>query len=141
MIEVNLAILADAANTSAEGKLNILGEFNMLMTEAPPWMLVGRSLVVRLVGHAGDEGPHTVGLRLLDQDRNLVWSSGDAAIDFPRARVAGAPARLQAIMGLPPLILPTAGDYELEILIDGEAKGCIELYCILRGDVPGHAEG
>jgi hypothetical protein len=75
MIQVDLAVLADAANLSQEGKLNILGEFNILLSNTAPWTMVGRSLVLRLTGNAGDVGPHTIGFRILDSDRQLVWTS------------------------------------------------------------------
>lgn len=139
MIEVNLAILAEAANTSAQSQLNILGEFNSLVVVEPPWGLVGRVLVVRFVGNPADAGPHIFALRLVDQDRELVWASSDAQVEFPKSRITGIPARLQAISPLPPILLPSEGGYELEILVDGVVKDCIELYCILQSNMPADA--
>lgn len=142
MLNVDLALLADAANLSDGGKLNILGEFNVLNTVAPPWALVGRSLVLRLVGNAGDEGTHTLGLRLLDPDRQLVWSSGDAQFEFAAAKIPGTVPRNAAIIELPPVMMRVEGPHELEILVDGQALESVELHCVLEGaSAPGDAAG
>lgn len=139
MIEVNLALLAEAANTSAQSQFNILGEFNALLADEPPFGFVGKVLVLRFIGDPGDAGPHMFALRLLDQDRNLVWASSDAEVEFPKAAIPGIPARLQSISAMPPIALPSEGGYELEILVDGVVKGRIELHCILRRNMPGNA--
>lgn len=140
MIEVDLALLVDAANLSDDGKLNLLGEFNILLRPEPPWALVGRSLVLRLQGDALDAGPHTVGLRLLDEDRNLLWASGDNQIDFPKAMIPGLPARALTIVGLPPMVLKVEGTYLLEILVDGVARRPgVEFHCVLKKDMPNRA--
>jgi hypothetical protein len=139
MIEVTLAMLADAANLSNDGKLNVLGEFNLLLADEPPWAVVGRSLVVRFEGHAGDIGMHTAALRLLDEDRNLVWATADAQIEFPPAKLPGIRARAVMIVPLPPFALMAEGTYELEVFVDGAQRGRTELHCVLRRDMPGDA--
>jgi hypothetical protein len=138
MIQVQLAILADAANITNDNKLNILGEFNILGAAEPPWTILRRCLAVRLIGDATDEGSHTVGLRVLDQDRNLVWSTNDRPLDFPRAKIPGTPARFLIVTELPPVVLHTEGPHELEILVDGTPRGSVDFYCVLM-NLPGRA--
>lgn len=139
-MEATLVLFADAANLTEDGKLNLLGEFNILLSDAPPWGLVGRSLVARLEGHAGDVGHHTVAFRLLDQDRQLAWASGDSPFEVPKARLPGSPTRHLVIVALPPILLHHEGPHVMEILVDGTVCGSGEFHCIRHGDLPGRAQ-
>ena len=132
MIEVNLALFADAANISMEKKLNVLGEFNSLTAAQPPWMMIGKYLVLRFQGSPGDVGPHLLGLRILDEDRDLVWASADIPFTFPASPVPGVPSRLLSVSPLPPIALKAAGSYEFEVLIDGVTRHLVELYAVLQ---------
>jgi len=141
VIELNLALLADAANVATTGQLNILGEFNSLVTDSVPAGMTGKVLVFRLTGTAGDAGPCTLTLRLVDQDRVLVWATSDYALEFPRTRLSGTPARVQAISPLPPLIFPAFGTYELEFLLGGGVIGHIDIHVVRQGDIVPDAGG
>lgn len=135
MIELNLALLADAANVATTGQLNILGEFNSLLPETMPTGFAGKVLVFRLTGSATDEGPHSLSLRLVDQDGGLVWAASDYTLEFPKTRLSGTPARVQAISPLPPMMFPTYGTYELEFLVDGKAIGGPAIHVVRREDL------
>lgn len=141
MIELNLALLADAANVATTGQLNILGEFNSLLCEQVPAGLAGKVLVFRLTGSAADEGPHTLSLRLVDQDRELTWAANEQPLAFPKTRLSGTPARVQAISPLPPILFPALGTYELEFLLDGKAIGGLDIHVVRREDLAPDAGG
>ena len=140
MLELNLMVVADAANISNSGSLNLLGEFNTLISEEAPFALVGKVLVVRFQGTPNDVGQHVLGFRLLDPDRGLIWASPDTAVQYPPSPMPGIPARLQGIVALPNFVLPAAGTYEVEILLDGAVRGCLSLHAVLRRDMRGFAQ-
>ena len=71
-MRLTLGLLADAANVTAENKINILGEFNLIQTPVLPVTLASFTLVLRLEADANEPAEHTFGVRLLDDDGDLV---------------------------------------------------------------------
>lgn len=111
-------LFADAANFSQEGKLNLLGEFNMLQTSGPHALLRGR-LVARLTGTAGDIGAHQFSIRILDGDGNLVATSPNLDLNIAASTIPGLPPRIVVNLELPSLALSAPGDYVFEVYVDG----------------------
>src|SRR4051794_18211871 len=68
VVNVNLAVLCDAANVSREGKLNVLGEFDSIHASTFPLTYPTMVLVVRLEAHPTEAGDHTLRLHLNDED-------------------------------------------------------------------------
>lgn len=130
MIEATITLLADAANISQEGKLNLLGEFDLLMSADPPWFIAQKMLVLKLRGTVQDQGEHVIGLRLLEEDGGLCWSSPDVTFSFPSPRSPGRPTTLLIVSPLPVIRIDEEGDYEFEILVDGYRAGEISLSAI-----------
>ena len=70
-MNVNLAVLCDAANVSREGKLNILGEFDSIHVATFPLVYPTMVLVVRLEAHPTEAGEHSLKLHLVDEDGEI----------------------------------------------------------------------
>jgi Family of unknown function (DUF6941) len=143
-MELDLALLADAANISRENKLNILGEFNVFRATAPI-VMPPCVLVLRVVGHASEIGSaHRLGVRLRNEDGNLLWSSPDLGITLPEPEIEGLPVRCQVLAPLTGLPIPGPGTFEFEVVLDGEpartrdgnlAKGA-EFHVVVRSAPP-----
>jgi hypothetical protein len=74
-MDVQLAVLADSANLSQEGKLNILGEFDALYADVEPVTMPLMYFVAKVrvsVGEFGNKDFVTVELRVVDHDGGLV---------------------------------------------------------------------
>lgn len=74
-MDVQLAVLADSANLSQEGKLNILGEFDTLWAPEAPVSLAQMCFVAKVRfsrGDLGNEGFVALELRVVDDDGGLV---------------------------------------------------------------------
>src|SRR5438552_929958 len=71
-MDVQLAVLADAANVSQEGKLNILGEFDTIWAGAVPvqWPLLW--FVAKVKISEADGRVHRFEVRVLDEDAQLI---------------------------------------------------------------------
>src|SRR5712664_1287976 len=67
-----LSALCDAANLSAEGKLNILGEFDTVYAATLPAVWPVMVFLAKIKIGEADIGSHDVHLRVLDEDMNLV---------------------------------------------------------------------
>lgn len=126
-MEVKLAVLADAANVSQEGKLNITGIFNRINSRGFPATQPSMVIVVRLEAHASEAGDHAVTIRLANADgRELARLDGSFRLQ--KGGPAGQPLTGQFILPLAGLTLPDPGSYAFDILIDGRYEGSIPLY-------------
>lgn len=98
-MRVTLSCLADAANVSTSGKLNILGEFNHLSAPKVPVMWPLMTYVARLEMENSDQEQILVELRVVDDDEvpvispmPFVWTRGERA---PAGEVIVSPILLE----------------------------------------------
>jgi Family of unknown function (DUF6941) len=117
-IRCHLAAICDGANVSAEGKLNILGEFDRLTAPALPvsWPLM--FFVAKLKLGAAAVGHHSFRLRVLDEDMHLV-SNVEGEMEVPPLRNPGIENDAPMILGITNARFSKEGTYLFELLIDG----------------------
>lgn len=120
-MEVKIALLADAANVSQEGKLNILGSFDTINTQVFPCVHPQMVLVMRFDASRAEIGQtKQIDIRLLDPDGRQL---GAVAGAFP---VPDAPPGQRVTIGnilpLSNTIFERAGDHQFIIMISGETK-------------------
>jgi hypothetical protein len=127
----DLILFADAANFSADGKLNLLGEFNILKTSGAQAILSG-VFVARIAGSAADIGSHRFSLRILDADGQLVATSRTLDCPLTPPKVAGMPPRVWINMAMPALQLPAPGVYAFEVYFDDVRQGITAELTVVR---------
>jgi hypothetical protein len=134
-MELKVALLADAANVSVEGKLNILGEFGIIWARQVPvsWPLM--QLVLRLEATAAEGPRHRLGIRAMNEDGQLVAQPVDIEVDFGPPFRPGLPHRGQFVLGIQGATFLAFGQYGFEILVDGHSVGSVPLH-ILPQQVP-----
>jgi hypothetical protein len=120
-MNVTLALLADSANVSQEGKLNILGSFGNITANGFPCVHPQMVLVTRFDASRAEIGQtKQMEIRLMDPDGRSVGSL-TGTFDVP-----DAPAGQRVTMGnILPLIntrFERAGDHLFVIMIGGETK-------------------
>lgn len=119
---VDIALLCDFANTSIEGKLNILGVFDRLFAQGTPVTHPQMAVVVRLFTNVTDRGTRRA-LRILplDEDSRMIGQATELGIDIP----ADAPVdgKINIIVTLVGLAFPRFGQYRIGIHLDGEPIG------------------
>ena len=121
-MDVPLAVLADAANVSREGKLNIFGIFNQLWSQAFPAHHPQMQLVMVLEAPGVEAGQQKkIDIVLQDADGNKIMTINGKLL-VPQPKVAGKRIRINHILPLPGTPVPKAGDYEFIIMINGETK-------------------
>lgn len=117
---VKLALLADYANISTDGKLNILGIFERINVVELPAVHPQMHLVLRLEAHSAErDRPHAIEIRLQDPDGETVFELGGEVV--PRGP-AGQPALNNQILTITNLALQKVGAYNFVILIDNDLK-------------------
>lgn len=113
------SLIADAANLSAEGKVNILGEFNVIYATAFPAQHPLLCYVASLEVGAGDVGPdHLAELRYVDADGNVV--APPILIKFEVTSNDQEEGETNPL----PLIIPIHG-----LMMPGPGRYCIDLWC------------
>ena len=139
-MDVAFALLADAANVSREGKLNVLGVFDRLHGSKFPFTWPRMMLVMRFVASAAEYGTEkSIDIITLDADgKKLGTASGKMTLP------TGASGRQLKINHVLPMTMtfPAPGDYSIEILINGEPKATVPLEVVQREEQKdGQGEG
>jgi hypothetical protein len=143
-MEVSLAVLADYANVSREGKLNIMGIFDRIFAGQLPGHFPPMQVVIRLDAHYAEMGrEHTIQVQLQDPDGDTVFDINGSFT--PMGGEAGEVAPLNHILSLGNLPLQKAGGYSVVIWVDNDLKKEIPLKVVQataepgQGQVPGQA--
>jgi hypothetical protein len=126
-MEVDLALLADAATIDGSGKLNILGIFDRLTTSSFPTRHPRLSLVLRFSAGVQEVGKHQIAIQLKAPDgKQLVRIDGEMNL-APGSRMAGGAVLVPHVLNMDGLIFPAAGRYSFDVRVDGEHHVTIPL--------------
>jgi hypothetical protein len=119
-MQVKLAVVADHANVSSEGKLNILGIFDRIVVSDLPAVHPQMHLIVRLEAHPAErDRPHPVEVRLHDPDGQTVFELKGEVV--PEG-LAGETITANQIVGINNLVLAKTGEYVFVIFVDHDLK-------------------
>jgi len=125
-MEVTLALLADYANVTREGKLNIMGIFELIYAHSFPFRHPQMQLIMRFESDAAEAGTtKDVEVQLVDEDGKKLMSIG-GEITLGQGR-PGEPIITNHILTLNNMGFEKPGDYEFKILIQGEVRETIRL--------------
>lgn len=125
-MKVTLALLADGANVSREGKLNILGVFDTIHAKSFPVAHAQMRLVLRMEASPAELGKkHDIEIKLMDEDGVAVL--GIKGQVTPRGAPPGHPLKMDQVVSLNNVAFKKAGRYEFAILIDNDQKTTVPL--------------
>ncbi len=128
-MEVTMAVLADYANVSQEGKLNILGIFQEVNPPILPFSLPQMYLVVSFEAESAEFGEQKQ-IRIDFFDGN----GGDGALFLEGQAQVPQPARprdrvyINEVIGLSGITFEHSGDYRFSISVEGDEKATVPLY-------------
>lgn len=126
-MEVDLALLADAATIDASGKLNILGIFDRIAAESFPTRHPRLSLVLRFSAGIDEVGRHLVGITLKGPDgEQVVRIDGELNLS-PGPSSAGGAVLVPHVLNMDGLVFPAPGRYVFDVRVDGEHHVSIPL--------------
>jgi hypothetical protein len=127
-VQLEILTFCDAA-AEYGGRLNILGAADTIIANDLPIKYPHCSLVARLRAARIEEGDHLVRLMIIDADgRPLLNVDGKIAIRF----ASGATAGVNLIINAQNLEFKEAGEYALEVAVDGIQLGSSPLFIRLR---------
>ena len=125
-MEVALALLADYANVTREGKLNLLGLFEQINAPRLPWTHPHMQLVLSFEATPAEwDSSKKIEIKLLDADGNSKLNlSSDLKI--PRGQ-SGRNVSINSIIAINNLKFDVAGDYAFHVLIGEDDKKTLPL--------------
>jgi hypothetical protein len=125
-MEVRFAVLADSANVSREGKLNISGIFSIVNAKTFPAGHAGAWLVIVTEAHPEEAGRHEMRIILADADGNPQL---EVTVGFvvPEPEDKSKPVRGNQMLNLPVIPLLSPGDYSFDIFVDGRYEVSVPL--------------
>ena len=140
-MDVSLALLADAANTSRDGKLNLLGIFDAIQAPKFPSTHPSMMLVLRLEASAADgDRAHDLDVRFIDADGARLFKI-EARVVVPPGMEPGQPHQFTHPIQINGLALKRPGQYAFEVRMDGVLAATVPLR-VLRSPAAGAgAEG
>ena len=126
-MEVKLALLADGANVSREGKLNLFGIFDTIFSRTFPTTHPQMQLVLRFEADPAEAGSRR------DVEVQFVSADGRVLFRLPGAmtvqqRVAGDRVRMDQILTLNNVQLEQPGRYRFHVVVDGEVAAVLPLH-------------
>ena len=118
-MEIDLALLADAATIDASGKLNILGIFDRIGVAQFPAQHGRVTLVLRFTAGTSEIGSHEVHIRMSDPGGAEVLSL-NGEIQLVGGAAAQDGIRVPHILNLDGLVFTGPGMYNFDVKVDGE---------------------
>jgi hypothetical protein len=115
-MNIDLAVLCDAATLDSSGKLHILGVFDQIQAAVFPARHDRIALVLRVATGPEDTGEHQADIRLVDPDgTQMLRLDGRLGVTGSRP---GASSHLPQILNLDGIIFPRPGVYRFEVRVD-----------------------
>ena len=122
---IQIAVLCDAA-TDYNGKLNLLGTFDTILTSQLPAIHPQCSIALRISFNRIEEGSHKVKMNFVDEDGRLVMPSIDMPVDVSIPGDANFLVR-NFIINIQQLKFDQPGQYSIDIAIDNRHEMSIPL--------------
>jgi len=127
-MDIDLALLADAATIDSSGKLNILGVFDRIASSRFPVQHGRIALVVRFSSGSESAGVHEVAIRLRGPGGEVLRLDGRIQVGGgPGAR---GPVKVPQVFNLDGLVVPEPGSFAFDILVDGVHQTSVPLEVI-----------
>ena len=126
-MNVTLGLIADSANVSQEGKLNLLGIFDTIFAFNFPCKHSQMTLVTKIQADVRDNHHLDRNLKIILVDENAhELLAINATFNFKNTP-PGERGTTSSIIGLTDLVFEKPGNYAFKILINGEEKSEIPL--------------
>jgi len=125
-VRVTMALLADAANVSREGKLNVLGVFDTIYARTFPVAHPQMQLVLRFEGEAEEAGTsRPLEVRLVAPDGEVL-ARVPVAMTIPRPET-GERVRVDHILAFANVTFAHPGRYGLHVVLDDGTETAVPL--------------
>jgi len=125
-MNIQVAVLCDAATQDSSSKLNILGAFDTIFAPQLPAMHLQCAVALRVTFNTGDEGQHKLALNFINADGKSIMPP----IEVPVAVTLPEDTHfvtINFVVNIQQLQFPEAGLYSVDIRLDGQSQASIPL--------------
>jgi len=125
-MNVQVAVLCDAATQDGNSKLNLLGAFDTILAAQLPAVQPQCAVALRATFTADDEGPHKLTLNLINADGRSIMPP----IEIPLMIRLPEDTHFLSLnfpINIQRLQFPAAGLYSVDIRLDGKSQASIPL--------------
>jgi hypothetical protein len=125
-MNIQVALLCDAATQDSSSKLNILGAFDTIFAPQLPAVHLQCTVALRITFTAGDEGQHRLALNFINADGRSIMPP----IEIPVAVAMPEDTHfisLNFVVNIQQVQFPEAGLYSVDIRLDGQSQASIPL--------------
>ena len=132
-MQIDLALLADAATVDVSGKLNILGVFDRITTAefpAPPVRVV---LVLRFSASVGEAGNHGVSIRLKGPSGQEIFRLDGEMMMAPGAGSSEEGIHVPQVLNMDGIVFEKPGRYSFDVGIDGDHHVSVPINVVEMG--------
>lgn len=141
-MDIDLAVLADAATVDGSGKLNILGIFDRISASNYPARHGRVAMVLRFTGGSNDAGKHQITIALKGPDGSeVVRLNGDLQVGAPSFSAGSGTIRVPHVLNLDGLVFEKSGTYAFDVAVDGEHQVSIPLHLVDGGSAGAQGGG
>jgi len=126
-VQLLVLLMADYANVTREGKLNLMGVFSNIGATEFPARHPEMHVVVSLAASPSEYGSTRIlRLKLINEDGSLTLIDGHEEIAVPEGK-GGRRVEVSRIFKLRDIVFPCPGDYQISVLVDNDEKGSLPL--------------
>ncbi len=131
-MQLEILTFCDAA-AEYGGRLNVLGATDTIVAPTVPFRYANCALAVRLRAARVEHGQHTVRLMVIDADGEPILN-----IDGPMQVNVASPmgSSMHLIVSAQNLEFKQAGEYAIEVAVDGIQLGSTPLFVRVQGAKP-----
>jgi hypothetical protein len=126
-MHITMAVVADAANRTDNGKLNLLGVFHTLYAVTTPCQHPHMAIVLNFEATAMERGTRQkIGIRLVNADGKPVINLPESFLDVPHDPTVVTP-QLSLIANIAGVMFETFGAYQFDITVNDQIHGRIPI--------------
>jgi len=130
-VNVQLALLADYASVSRDGKLSVAGIFDRIVMHEVPWQHPTMFIALRIHFHPGEEGAHGIKIRFVDADgQEIIALDADVTVKELDSIEGG---NTQLVLSMNNVPITKAGRHAFDVFLDGRYEHSIPLV-VERGE-------
>lgn len=133
-MEVDLALLADAATVDGSGKLNILGIFERISASEFPARHGRMCLVLRFSAAVSDVGEHEVAISLVGPGGDQILRlDGQMQLGPGAGRSVSEGIHVPQVVNMDGVVFPQSGSYTFDVEVDGTHRAAVPLRVLDMG--------
>ena len=124
-------LVADYANMTKEGKLNVMGIFTNISTKGFPVRHSEMWLIAKLSASPAEyDTTRKLTVKLLNEDATVEVMSWSQDITVPHG-TGGRRVEISPLLRLVGLEFPSEGTYQFSLLVDSDEKGTLPIDLLL----------